>query len=185
AHDLPIQSTSALRSTPIQEFVKRQDEKPYSVHICSSGSTLEEYGIHPLELAVSCLGHEVQSLMRHKADWGLQLSLTYHDGRIAVIDFLSGTDCPFSATLTDREGSHHFEVDGGHLFVDAAASILDFFEAGESLIDSRETLVIRRLLDLATSANDSHKLIPVSTNSRPLAAPHWKTTPQTASQREN
>lgn len=183
AHNIQVQSTSALRSTCIQEYVLELPEKPFSIHLCAAGTSFDEYGIHPLELAVSCLGPDVESMMCHRATWGSQFTLVYPEGRTALIDFLHDVECPFSATLTTVAGSKHLEVDGQSLFVDAASSILDFFASGQALIDRRETMVIRRLLDIATTSPQSHAFIPVADipvtdipvteGSHPVPAPHW------------
>lgn len=173
AHNIPVQSTSALRSTCIQKAVAELPEKPFSMHVCAAGTSFDEYGIHPLELAVSCLGPEVESMLCHRATWGSQLTLLYRDGRTAVIDFLQDVECPFNASLTTAAGSKQLEVNGQSLFVDAASSILDFFAHGQPLIDRRETLVIRRLLDIATTSSESHTFIPVAEGSHHLPAPHW------------
>jgi hypothetical protein len=48
------------------------------------------------------------------------------------------------------------------LFIDAASAMLDFFTAAGALIDRRETLVIRRVLDLASDGALRNKFIPLN-----------------------
>jgi hypothetical protein len=151
AHRTPIQTTSALRTTAVQAFVRELPSPVQSLLVFSSGTTFAEYGIHPVELAVSCLGHDAERVMRLGPEAHPQWLLQFSGNRTALIDFNPEVEIPFSAIVSTQQGSERIEVDGGTLFLDAAASILDFFDAGRPLIDRRESLMVRRILDLAMS----------------------------------
>ncbi|MBX3433733.1 MAG: hypothetical protein KF847_10470 [Pirellulales bacterium] len=149
AFGTPVQSTSALRSTPIQQTLAELPGPLQHLVVFSSGTSFAEYGIHPIELAVSCLGPEVQEMMRlGSADHPLFV-LKFSGERTALIDFNLQAEVPFSAILSSASGSERIAVDGARLFIDAAASILDFFDARRPLVDRRETLAVRRILDMA------------------------------------
>lgn len=147
-----VQSTSALRTTNVQEYLASEPNRLESMFITSAGPTFEEYGIHPVELAVSCLGEDVTSFIRLGNNSHPRILLTFSGNRHAMIDFNCDADVPFSATLVTEAGYRHLEVDTDTLFVAAAASILDFFDSGQAMIDRKETLAVRQILDLASQA---------------------------------
>lgn len=153
ACDAPIQTTSALRSTAVQAFVRELPSAVQSMSIYSSGASFEEYGIHPVELAVSCLGHDAVSMTRLGPERHPQWLLQFSGERTVLIDFNREIDIPFSAIVSTQQGHDHIEVDSATLFLDAAASILDFFDAGQPLIDRRESLMVQRVLDLAMNSH--------------------------------
>jgi hypothetical protein len=176
ACDAPIQTTSALRSTAVQAFVRELPSPVQSMTIFSSGASFDEYGIHPVELAVSCLGHEVECMMRIGPERHPQWLLQFSGDRTAVIDFNPEIEIPFSAIVSTQQGHDRIEVDGATLFLDAAASILDFFDAGRPLIDRRESLMVRRILDLAMSDRVRGRFASLRADvADPTAipSPHW------------
>jgi predicted dehydrogenase len=173
---IAIQSTSALRSTNVQGKLRELPTSLQSMFITSSGPTFEEYGIHPIELAVSCLGAEVLSVLAMGSVAHPQYVLRYADGRTAIIDFNSAAEVPYTAELIAQDSCLQVEVDTSNLFVDAAAAILDFFDAGVALIDPRETLVIRQILDCLTGELPGGQFVELSGISRTeasLSGPHW------------
>lgn len=185
AHNTPIQSTSALRTSNIQEELAKSAESLRSMFITAAGPTFEEYGIHPVELAISCMGPAVESLMCAGSDIHPQFLLLFSDERTAVIDFNTQAELPFTATLLTPSGAEHVAVAGDQLFVKAAASILDFFDAGIAQIDRSETLVIRRILDVVESNPSRHTLISLNsvTTQQTIKGPHWNSATRTSSQR--
>jgi predicted dehydrogenase len=170
----PIQTTSALRTSNIQRRLTELTEPLESLLITASGPTFAEYGIHPVELAVSCLGHEATDLACLGSAQHPQLVLRFTNERTCVIDFVEGSDAPFGVTLATRSGSEHLEVDFSTLFAEAAAAILDFFEADKPLVDRRQTLLVRRILDRAADRSRPGEfqslLDPVP---QTLDGPHW------------
>lgn len=172
-----IQTTSALRSSTVQATLPQLSAPLQSMFITSSGPTFAEYGIHPIELAVSCLGAEVVAVMRSGTSEHSQVVLQFSEGRTTTIDFNSRGEVPFSATLVTDDSCRHVEVAAERLFIDAAASILDFFSAGQPQFDRRETLVIRQVLDVLTNRPPQNQFVSLLTTEReraPLQAPHWK-----------
>ena len=178
--NVAIQSTSALRSTAIQAFVRELPSPVQSMTIFSSGTSFAEYGIHPVELAVSCLGHEAETIMRVGSPRHPQWLLTFSNDRTAIIDFNPEAEIPFSVIVSTQQGHDMIEVDGATLFLDAAAGILDFFDAGHALIDRRESLLVRRILDVAMNeeARDAFVSLRADANEpSKVPAPHWNREP--------
>ncbi|QEG32902.1 Gfo/Idh/MocA family oxidoreductase [Bythopirellula goksoeyrii] len=176
-YGVPVQTTSALRNTNIQLRVQGLASPVQSMFVTAGGSSFAEYGIHPMELAVSTMGPDIVALMRIGNLNHPQYVLKFSDNRTVIIDFNEAADIPFSVFLITDEGTEHVVVDTDTLFVDAASAILDFFDAGSALIDRRETMVIRRILDLAMSDQVMSRfaLIASDTAKRDLLpAPHWK-----------
>lgn len=176
ACDAPIQTTSALRSTAVQSFVRELPSTVQSMIVYSSGTSFAEYGIHPVELVVSCMGHDARQIMRMGPERHPQWLLQFSNDRTAIIDFNPEIEIPFSAIVSTQHGYDHIEVDGASLFLDAAAGIIDFFDAGRALVDRRESLMVRRILDLAMSDQARGAFVSLCAaegEARPVPAPHW------------
>ena len=183
-NEIPIQTTSALRTTNVQSSVASLSGSLLSMIVDSSGPTFAEYGIHPFELAISCMGADVSSFSRIGTTDVQQYVMVYSDSRTAIVNFHESAELPYSAKLFDSQGCQEVVVETDRLFVDAAASILDFFDAGKPLIDRRETLVIRELMDLAADPRVLNQFVEVGTErskQKTVAAPHWQRSLQSAS----
>lgn len=175
-HNISVQSTSALRSTNVQEFLATKAERPQSMIAYASGPTFAEYGIHPFELVVSCMGADVTKVSRVGNREFQQYIILFSDSRTAVVNFHEGGELPFSAALLFSSGCEQVSVNTDTLFVDAAASFLDFFDAGRELIDRQETLVIRAMLDFADQDSIHDRFVELdgmSVQTRAVPAPHW------------
>ena len=149
----PIQTTSALRYTAAQKFVRGQP--PGSVkHMIAwgGGSSFGEYAIHPVELLISCLGHGATSLMRRGGGDFSQLLINFSGGRTAVANVYTAGDTPFAASVTTHQTTTLLTLNLDEIFVENAAAVLDFFETGEPNVDRQESLIVRRILDVAEDA---------------------------------
>ena len=154
AHETPVQTTSALRYTNVQEFVKSVGGAAAVKHMITwgGGSSFEEYAIHPVELLVSCMGPGAQSMMRRGSGEFSQLLVNFSDGRTGVANVYTRGSTPFAASVTTAKETKVIDVDSSKIFVNNAAAVLELFESGKPNIDRAETLVIRRILDAAGDA---------------------------------
>ncbi len=150
-HRVQLQTTSALRYTDVQKKVAELGGPAAVKHITTwgGGSSFGEYAIHPVELAISCMGADAQGLMRRGNGVYSQLLINFAQDRMAVINVYTTGDTPFAAMVTTAGKTQYVPVNGATLFVDTAAGILDFFEAGKPSIDRAESLMIRKILDVA------------------------------------
>ncbi len=148
-HGIAMQTSSALRYTNVQEHLKQSGAPPLHMIAWGGGSSFGEYAIHPLELVISCMGADVQRLMRRGSGDHNQLLLDFSAGRTAIANIYTNASTPFAAALTTAQGSDYIAVDSSRIFRDTAAAMLDLFASGKAAIDRRETLAIRRLLDAA------------------------------------
>ncbi|TWT41405.1 Gfo/Idh/MocA family protein [Botrimarina hoheduenensis] len=150
-HGVAVQTTSALRTTNVQAEVAKLTEPLVNLSQWAGGASFAEYGIHPVELAVSCLGPEAQRVYVTGADRHPTIVIDFSGGRVATIDFNAGEWTPFDTVLTTAKGSKPVTVVDTTLFVDAARAILDFFDAalrGDGpLIDRAETFAVMRILE--------------------------------------
>lgn len=147
-HRAAIQTSSALRYTAVQRFAAQAG--PAEVrHVVAwgPGRSYEEYVIHPVELAVSCLGPDAVFLRRRGSEPESQLQIDFSGGRTAVVNVYNGRKTPYAASVTTTKETRYVEVDTKPLFVDAASAMLDFFAAGEARVDRRETMTILRILE--------------------------------------
>ena len=149
-HKVALQTSSALRYTAVQKHVAAvgRDQVRHVV-TWGPGRSYDEYAIHPVEAAVSCLGPEARALMRRGTDPESQLLVDFSDGRTAVVNVYNRRNTPYAASVTTAKETRYLEVDTKPLFVDAAAAMLDFFAAGRELVDRRETMAVMRILEAA------------------------------------
>jgi len=150
-HKTPVQTTSALRYTNVQEFVRAHGGTAAVKHMVAwgGGSSFDEYAIHPLELIVSCMGAAAQSVMRRGTAEHSQLLINFANGRTGVANVYTQGETPFAASVTTAKVTEVLTVDTSKIFINNAAAVLEIFESGRPNIDREETLVIRRILDAA------------------------------------
>jgi predicted dehydrogenase len=149
-HGTPVQTSSALRYTNVQDEVRKaSSEKVEHMITWGGGGSFDEYAIHPLELLVSVMGHEATGLMRRGTAERSQLLIEFTNGRTGVVNVFPKTATPFAASFTTEKATRHVEVDVGKIFTNNQAAILDFFEAGKPNIDRRESLKLMRMLEVA------------------------------------
>jgi len=148
-HNAPMQTTTALRYTNVQDELKQMRHPLRHMVAWGGGSSFAEYAIHPLELVISCMGPDALSVMRRGSGDQSQLLINFSDDRTAVANVYTNADTPFAATLSTAQNTRYIKVDAGKIFVNNAAAIVDFFEAKKPNINPRESLMIRRILDVA------------------------------------
>jgi predicted dehydrogenase len=149
-HKVPMQTTSALRYTNVQDYVQEVGSKEVKHMVTwGGGSSFGEYAIHPVELAISCMGPKVRRLMRQGKGDHAQLLLWFSGGRTAVINVYTNQSTPYAASVTTKKGTQLIQVESAKIFLNTAAAILDMFESGEPNISRKESLMIRRILDVA------------------------------------
>ncbi len=149
-HQTAIQTTSALRYTAA---CKRRFAQPAGAvkHMIAwgGGSSFGEYAIHPVELLISCMGSDATSLMRRGTGDYSQLLINFSGDRTGVANVYAAGDTPFAASVTTDQTTTLMTLDLDKIFVDTAAAVLDLFETGNPNIDRRESLMVRRILDVA------------------------------------
>lgn len=145
-----LQTSSALRYTNVQTAVRTAGAEPLCHMVTwGGGRSFDEYAIHPVELAVSCLGPAALSLMRRGTGDQSQLLINFSGDRTAVVNVYTNANTAFAASLTTGKGTTYVPVDGSRMFINMAAAILDLFESRTPNIDRQESLMIRRILDVA------------------------------------
>jgi predicted dehydrogenase len=162
-HHTKIQTSSALRYTDVQQHVIKQGKENLK-HITTwgGGSSFAEYAIHPLEMAISCLGPGATSLLRRgTADYS-QLLINFTGDRTATINVYTQGNTPFAASLTTTKKTEYVPVNTSTLFTNMASAILDFFDKGEPQIDRAESLLIRHILDVAQDPRALKEFLPLT-----------------------
>ena len=149
-HKVPMQTTSALRYTNVQDYVQEVGSKEVKHMVTwGGGSSFGEYAIHPVELAISCMGPKVRRLMRQGKGDHAQLLLWFSGARTAVINVYTNQSTPYAASVTTKKATQLIQVESAKIFLNTAAAILDMFESGKPNISRKESLMIRRILDVA------------------------------------
>jgi len=149
-HGTAVQTTSALRYTNVQAHVREVGRENVRHMVAwGGGRSFEIYAIHPAELVVSCLGPEVEGLMRRGTGDESQILLNFSGGRTAVLDVYTNAETPYAAAVTTGKGTKLIAADTSRLFIDMASAMLDFFESGKPNIDRAESLAVRQILDAA------------------------------------
>jgi predicted dehydrogenase len=148
-HGTPVQTSSALRYTNVQDEVRKAAAKVEHMITWGGGGSFDEYVIHPLELLISVMGHEATGLMRRGGPERAQLLVEFTGRRTGVVNVFPKTNTPFAASFTTDKGTRYLEVEVAKIFVNNQAAILDFFGARKPNIDRRQSLTLMRLLDAA------------------------------------
>ena len=150
-HGVPMQTTSALRYTNVQEKVAELGGPDAVQHMVAwgGGGSFGEYAIHPVELVISSMGSKAKRLHRRGKGKQSQLIIDFTGGRTAVVNVYVEASTPFAASVTTAGKTEIIPVDSSAIFVNMAAAILDLFDAGAPNIDRAESLMIRRILDAA------------------------------------
>ena len=162
-HNVPVQTTSALRYTNVQTHAKGRDVRHMTAW--GGGSSFEEYAIHPVEMVISVMGSAVASLMRRGDAKYSQLLLNFDDdgggnnSRTATVNVYAAEGTPFAAAVTDEKGTNLIEVQTSRLFIDTAAAVLDFLESAKPNIDRAESLTVRRILDATADPEAREKFV--------------------------
>mgnify|MGYP001795231736 CR=1 FL=1 len=159
-HGVPVQSTSALRTTNAQREVQGRADPLVNLAQWAGGMSFDEYGIHPVELAVSCLGPNAERVFVTGAADHPTVVIDFAGGRVATIDFNAHEHVPFEAMLTTTRASKPVTVVFEPVFVDAMRAILDFFDAGQPLVPREETLAVMKIL--AAASDPSARKAPLS-----------------------
>ncbi len=149
-HRVPLQTTSALRYTNVQDYVKEVGRSKVKHMVAwGGGRSFGEYAIHPVELTISCMGPNVQRVHRRGSGKYSQLLLEFSGGRTAVVNVYVKSRSGYAATVTTAEKTEYFRVDPREMFYNTTLSIMDMIQSGKPSIPRKESLVIRRILDLA------------------------------------
>lgn len=153
ASGAPVQTTSALRYTAVQDHVAAAGGCGAVRHIeaWGGGPSFEEYAIHPVELVVSCLGAGVERLMRWGEEPHSRLLLEWGGGRTALVHVRTEGPTPFAATVVTAAAVDYLTVDAGRIFRDTASAFLELFVTGRPNVDREESLAVRRILDAAAT----------------------------------
>lgn len=153
-HRAPVQSCSVLRSSGLELRAACAAEPVQHVFAIGGGRSVGEYGVHPLELAVSLIGGgAVRALVQRDPalPQHVQFLLDCGGGRTATVALRCGPATAYQAVVTTAVRTTHHLVDESRLFHDGLRDILAFLADGRERIDRRETLLILRLLDLAAA----------------------------------
>jgi len=148
-HRAPVQSSSVLRWTTAHTALKASGELGDIHHVCAwgGGRSFGEYAIHPLELAVSLLGHEVTRVQRVGSGSYSQMLLDFSGERNAILTVACNTDTPMAITVTTSKATRWPILDNSTMFSGALSEICTFLADGKPRVDRRETLTIRAVLD--------------------------------------
>jgi len=149
-HNAPLQTTSALRYTNVQQYLKEPGTGPVK-HMTTwgPGRSFDEYAIHPLELLISCMGPEATHLLRRGTDNFAQLIVNFTGARTGVANVYIGTQTPYAAAVTTEKETKILTVPLDDIFLENAKAVLELFETRKPNIDRKETLILHRIIDAA------------------------------------
>ncbi|MDP2989204.1 MAG: hypothetical protein Q8O57_01395 [Kiritimatiellota bacterium] len=159
-YGVAMQTSSALRYTKIQAHVREVGAANVRHMVAwGGGRSFEEYAIHPVEMVVSCMGPAAERLMLRGEGNQRQLIIDFNGGRTAVINVYVNAGTPYAASVTTDKETKIIVEDCARIFLDMAAATLDLFETGKATIDRAESLMIRRILDVALKAKAPGKFM--------------------------
>ena len=158
----PMQTSSVLRYTNVQDEVRKNAADAVE-HMTAwgNGGSFGEYAVHPLELLISVMGPEVETLMRRGEGDRSQLLLNFSRGRTGTVNVYTNSSTPFAATITTRKGTRHIPVEQGPMFQNSLAATLDFFTSGTPGVPAAESMAIMGILEAARNPVALKQFVPV------------------------
>jgi predicted dehydrogenase len=149
-YKVPMQTTSALRYTEVQDYVQTVGRKRVQ-HMMTwvAGGSFDEYAVHAIELLVSCMGPDIRRLMRRGTKNQVQLLLDLSGNRTGIVNVFPKTRTPYAASVTTRDETKYFAIDTSRIFLNTASAVINLFETGKTNIDRKESLIVQRIQDVA------------------------------------
>ncbi len=145
---IPIQSSSVLRYTEVQEYCKARQAPPRLVTTWAPGRDFVEYLIHPVEHVVSVLGFEYREVVCREVAGLRQIEITFSNGGVAVIYLCVNHKVRYFSVVSHADETTPVTISGGeNLFRAGLEGILNFFRTPSFPVDRRETLAILEILD--------------------------------------
>ncbi len=144
-------SSSALRyATELDSF-----ENCRQIMVTGSGSNIEEYIIHEIEMVVKKLGPGAERIKAERFGAQTYLHVTYPDDRSATMMFARSIPYMLYMATSDPKGTRPVTVTvTSEFFKGLMADMLRFFEEGTVSFDPAETLEVMRLREGAILAGE-------------------------------
>lgn len=148
AGKIPIQSSSILRYTEVQDYCRsKPNEEPRFMSTWATGGNFDEYLIHPVEHVVSVMGPEFRQVVCRTVAGFRQIEIMFSGERVATIHMHVNHDAPYFSVVSHLEETRPFTISRDHLFRSGLDGILDFFRHPDHAIDHRETLAVLKILE--------------------------------------
>jgi len=162
AHGAPVITTSALRCSRSLADEIQSLGRENILHACAWAGSGEfsEYAIHAVEIIVSALGPEVVRVQPRQHGSHTQILIEFSGNRTGTVLFHPHSETLYQAMLSTADRTRYVNCCDNPIFEHLARMILRFFETGEEVIDRRESLAIRQILDLATDGKEASSGFP-------------------------
>lgn len=147
----PFFSSSALRyATELDSF-----EDCRQILVTGSGSNIEEYIIHEIEMVVKKLGIGAEKIKVERFGAQTYLHVVYADDRSATMVFARSMPYSLYMASSDPKGARPVTVTvTSEYFKGLMADILRFFDEGTPSFDTAETLEVMRIREGAIRAGE-------------------------------
>ena len=146
AHGTPFFSSSALRYA--EELAACPDCR--QMMVTASGSSVNEYIIHPVEMIVKKLGIGADRIRMEDVGDQKFFRIGYPDGRAAAISF--GSRFPYTVHMNNTVDKPTWASIKSEFFKDLMADMLRFFEEGTPSFDPAQTLEVMKIREGAIHA---------------------------------
>ncbi|MBR2353124.1 MAG: hypothetical protein IKA76_01300 [Clostridia bacterium] len=151
AYGTPFFSSSALRySSELDSF-----ENCRQIMVTGSGSNIEEYIIHEIEMVVKKLGLGAEKIKAERFGAQTYLHIAYGDDRSATMMFARSVPYMLYMASSDPKGPRPVTVTvGSEFFKGLIADMLRFFEEKTVSFDTAQTLEVMRIREGAILAGE-------------------------------
>lgn len=145
---VPLFSSSALRYADELQSPREWNlsGELLQAQAYGGGATFAEYAIHPLEMLISTLGHEVSSFTRWKSAGFEQIVLNFSKDRVGTL-FIYPQSQPGYRIAAGRSGEVVHREIKSPIFLNLMTAITSFFHSGKEPVPRAETLKIIELLE--------------------------------------
>lgn len=147
-HQTPMQSSSGLRYTNVQAEVAANSAEPLTqMTAWGGGMNFKDRAIHPIEMLVSCMGHDATHVLCEADGPRTNLLIRFAGGRTGLVHLFAGAETPYAASLVTEKHTRYIPVNMSTLYSNLMSAVLDFFGTGQPTVDPRETLTVMKLID--------------------------------------
>ena len=151
-HGTPVQSSSALRYTNVQaEVAARPAEPLVQMTAWGGGMNFKDRAVHPVEMLVSCLGHEATHVLCESSQKRTTLLVRFTGGRTGLVHLFAETQTPYAASLVTEKETRYVAVNMSEIYANLIGAVLDFFATGKPTVDPRQTMTVMKLIDAGTN----------------------------------
>jgi len=166
-NNLKIMSSSSLRFSAALVEACEDVDNPMQTYcygplgIPPVGSGIVWYGVHCFEMLQKAMGQGALRVDTRRDPAGAVVIVEYPENRRGVVELTTGVYV-YGGTMRSRDKNRSYIVDGSSIYSEQLRQIQKFFDSGETLVKTEDTLEVMDLLDCAARSYESNEPVELS-----------------------